>query len=111
MRRFGPERPRAPWYPTANRYVDAVLKNTGSQKLSGMTSGFGPIACFNRELLPPWIGVKLHCRFQHLADRGIPVLRSAGCHYIVLARKTATQPSRYHLKEKLSGNAIMARET
>jgi len=87
LRRFGHERPGAPWYPTANGYVDAVLDNTGFQKLLGTTSGFGPFTCLNRELLPPRIGINLHSRLQRLADRGVPLLRSAGCHYIVLARK------------------------
>jgi ubiquinone/menaquinone biosynthesis C-methylase UbiE len=87
LRQFGYKQPSAPWYPTANRHVDAVLDNAGFQKLSGTTSGFGPFTCLNRELLPPRLGIKLHSRLQRLADRGVPILRSAGCHYIVLASK------------------------
>jgi ubiquinone/menaquinone biosynthesis C-methylase UbiE len=95
LRRFGHERPGAPWYPTANGYVDAVLDSTGFQKLSGMTSGFGPLTCLSRELLPSRIAVKLHAKLQRLADRGVPILRSAGCHYIVLASK-GSRSAQYH---------------
>jgi ubiquinone/menaquinone biosynthesis C-methylase UbiE len=87
LRWFGHERSGAPWYPTSNRYVDAVLHNTGFQKLIGITSGFGPFTCFNRELMSTRIGIKLHSSLQSLADGGVPVIRSAGCHYIVLAKK------------------------
>jgi ubiquinone/menaquinone biosynthesis C-methylase UbiE len=96
LRWFGHERPGAPWYPTANWYVDAVLENTGFQKLLGMTSGFGPFICLNRELLPRRIGIKLHCTLQRLADRGVPILRSVGCHYIVLARKKGHLAKHYY---------------
>jgi ubiquinone/menaquinone biosynthesis C-methylase UbiE len=87
LQQFGYEQPGAPWYPTANGYVDAVLDSTGFQKLLGMTSGFGPFTCLNRELLSARIAMRLHSRLQRLADRGVPILRSAGCHYIVLASK------------------------
>ena len=87
LQRFGYERPVAPWYPTANGYVDVVLHNAGFQKLSGTTFGFGPFTCLKRELLPSRLGIKLHSSLQHMADRGVPLLRSAGSHYFVLAKK------------------------
>jgi len=48
--------------------------------------GFGPFWLLNR-LLPQAFGVKLHRALQGLADRGVPVLRSAGAQYITLSRK------------------------
>jgi ubiquinone/menaquinone biosynthesis C-methylase UbiE len=87
LRQFGYKPPSAPWYPTKNRHVDAVLGSAGFQKLSGTTFGFGPFTCLKRELLPSRLGIKLHSRLQRMADRGIPLLRSAGNHYFVLARK------------------------
>jgi len=87
LRRLGYKQQDAPWYPTTKPHVDAVLANADFEKLSGMTSGFGPFTCLSRELLPRRLGIKLHSKLQRLADRGIPILRSAGCHYIVLARK------------------------
>jgi len=65
---------------------DARLPEFGLQKIRGTTLGFGPFWLLGR-LLPPAFGVKLHRALQGLADRGVPVLRSAGAQYITLSRK------------------------
>jgi 2-polyprenyl-3-methyl-5-hydroxy-6-metoxy-1,4-benzoquinol methylase len=89
---FGHQRPCAPWYPTSKAAFDAVLATTGLEKVSGVTAGFGPFTWLNRELLSFQRGVKLHSRLQRLADQGVALLRSTGCHYIVLARKPGDGP-------------------
>ncbi len=88
LRRFGHERPGAPWYPSSRATVDAVLNTTGFEKALSMTLGFGPFTCLNRALLSSRTGLSVHRALQGLADRGFPLLRSGGCHYIVLAKKT-----------------------
>jgi ubiquinone/menaquinone biosynthesis C-methylase UbiE len=87
LQRFGHQRPCAPWYPTSKAAFDGVLATTGLTKLSGVTAGFGPFTWLNRELFSFRRGLKLHSGLQRLADQGVALLRSTGCHYIVLARK------------------------
>jgi ubiquinone/menaquinone biosynthesis C-methylase UbiE len=87
LRLFGHERPGAPWYPMSRSKFDSLLAATRFVKLLGTTLGFGPFTCLNRQFLPFRVGMKVHRTLQHLADRGFPLLRSAGCHYIVLSTK------------------------
>ena len=69
------------------REFDACLAAAGLQKIQGRTVGFGPFSFFGRKLFSDLSGVRVHRCLQTLADRGIPVLRSAGTQYVVLARK------------------------
>lgn len=69
------------------REFDACLSAVGLEKIEARTVGFGPFSFLGCKLLPDSSGVKLHCRLQDLANRGVPILRSMGTHYIVLARK------------------------
>lgn len=78
---------------TAKREFDALLHDAGLDKLAGVTLGFGPFTVFNRELLPPSMGLGVHYFLQGLADRRVPVIRSSGHQYIVLARKHDGTPS------------------
>ena len=66
---------------------DHELANAGFDKVAGQTLGFGPFTFCNRRLLTEATGWKLHLRLQALADKGSPLLRSAGLVYLVLARK------------------------
>lgn len=72
------------------REFDASLAAAGLEKMEGKTVGFGPFSLLGRKILPDSTGVKVHHWLQGLADRGVPVIRSAGTHYIVLARKGVT---------------------
>ncbi len=67
---------------------DGELANAGFEKIAGQTVGFGPFTLCTRRLLNEEAGWKWHLRLQALADRGVPLLRSAGLVYLVLARKT-----------------------
>jgi SAM-dependent methyltransferase len=69
---------------------DASLAAAGLEKIDGRTVGFGPFSFLGQKMLPDSSGVRVHHWLQNLADRGTPVVRSAGTHYIVLARKGVT---------------------
>jgi ubiquinone/menaquinone biosynthesis C-methylase UbiE len=68
------------------RTFDAALPRFALEKLFGRTFGFGPFWMLDR-LLPQAFGVKLHHGLQYLAERGVPLLRSAGGQYITVSRK------------------------
>ena len=66
---------------------DDELARAGFDKIAGQTLGFGPFTFCNRRLLNDETGWTLHLRLQELADKGVPLLRSGGLVYLVLARK------------------------
>jgi ubiquinone/menaquinone biosynthesis C-methylase UbiE len=86
-RKYGRQASCAPWYPTSTAAIDKALINRGLKKEAGLTIGFGPITFLDRELLPGRPGAALNNKLQVYANRGTPVLRSMGCHYIVIASK------------------------
>jgi ubiquinone/menaquinone biosynthesis C-methylase UbiE len=69
------------------REFDNELSNSGFEKIASQTLEFGPFTLCTRRLLNEEAGWELHLRLQTLADKGVPLLRSAGLVYIVLARK------------------------
>jgi SAM-dependent methyltransferase len=81
----GPNVPRHALY-SVNQF-DAMLAREGLVKIAGATLGFGPFTFMNCKLFTETISIKIHHRLQSLADSKVPVLRSAGVEYIVLARK------------------------
>ncbi len=89
FRRFGSEAHRSGWHPSSRARVDKAMKAAGIEKVSSETLGFGPFTCFNRELLPQQVGLKVHGAMQYLADRAVPVFRGLGSHYLVMAKKRA----------------------
>jgi SAM-dependent methyltransferase len=66
---------------------DGELANAGLDKIAAQTIGFGPFTLGTRNVLSEEVGWKWHLRLQELADNGVPLLRSAGLVYLVLARK------------------------
>ncbi len=64
-----------------------LLEANGLRMLEDTTLGFGPLSLFRHEMLPRAVGLRLHRRLQSLAERGCPLLRSAGAQYIVAAEK------------------------
>lgn len=77
--------------PRPQRYsrnqFDTHLAAAGLRKVEWRTLGFGPFSFLNCNLFSDSRGVALHHKLQTLADRGLPVLRSTGAQYIVLATK------------------------
>jgi ubiquinone/menaquinone biosynthesis C-methylase UbiE len=68
-------------------HVNALVKGAGF-RLDGSTSvGFGPFSIWSRPLLSDSAAIALHHRLQPLADRGVPLLRSTGWHYLLSAHK------------------------
>jgi ubiquinone/menaquinone biosynthesis C-methylase UbiE len=65
---------------------DRLTANAGLHKRQGMTVGFGPFS-FLRLELPRVFGLPLHRCLQRLADRGFPLLRSAGLVYLTVLEK------------------------
>ena len=78
-------RPRFHAYSLAG--FDGELGAAGFDKITSQTIGFGPFTLGTRRVLSEKAGWKWHLRLQQLADKGVPVLRSAGLVYLVLARK------------------------
>jgi 2-polyprenyl-3-methyl-5-hydroxy-6-metoxy-1,4-benzoquinol methylase len=73
----------------SRRFIDTSIQRFGLSKIRSKTLGFGPFTLLRRPLLSKRLGVTLHHRLQRLADRGMPLLRSTGAQYIVLAGKPA----------------------
>lgn len=89
VERWGAGRPRARVRMTSIRECHRLLRTNGLCMLEEATLGFGPFSLFKRDVLPRAAGLKLHRLFQALADRGYPLLRSAGVQYVVAAEKAA----------------------
>jgi SAM-dependent methyltransferase len=66
---------------------DRSLLTAGLQKIETRTVGFGPFTFLGCKVVPDCFAVRLHQQLQHLANRRVPVIRSMGTQYIVLARK------------------------
>jgi len=73
--------------------LDGLLSGAGLEPAAGgSTVGFGPLTFFRRSVLPEPLGRALNTRLQAGADRDMPVLRTTGVHYLVLARKSGGRP-------------------
>lgn len=72
----------------AGRQIDAAFAQAGLRKRAHATAGFGPFTFLNFSILPDRLGVRLHHWLQNLSEKGSPLARSAGAHYIVLGSKT-----------------------
>jgi ubiquinone/menaquinone biosynthesis C-methylase UbiE len=86
----GSRQRRARGHRISLRQCDVLLETSGLEKMESVTLGFGPFTLFNRQLFPPPLGLRVHHRLQALANSGLPVLRSSGSEYIVLAKKRGT---------------------
>jgi hypothetical protein len=69
------------------RQIDRMFEEAGLVKARSATVGFGPFTMWAREIVPQATGIALHRSLQRLADRGVPIVRSLGSHYVVLASK------------------------
>src|SRR5712691_6605241 len=74
------------------RFIDDTLARAELVKTRGTTLGFGPFSFLRRTVLPESLSTALHHGLQRLADRNVPVFRSTGTQYLVLARKSAPRP-------------------
>jgi hypothetical protein len=65
---------------------DSIIAQSGLQIWHSSMLGFGPFTFFGKEL-PNRIGLKVHRFLQECADQNVPIVRSTGSQYIVLAQK------------------------
>lgn len=66
---------------------DRILSMATFQKVEGMTIGFGPFSFLGINFLPDFAGVSISRKLQRLAGRNVPLIKSTGKLYLVLARK------------------------
>ncbi len=71
----------------SSRRVDAVMDRLGLEKVRSTTIGFGPFTFLTRPVLSEPAGRRLHRRLQRASDRRVPLVRSMGGQYLVLARR------------------------
>lgn len=73
------------------RFIDMALRKARLVKVRGLTIGFGPFTFLYCKVIPESLGIALHHRLQGLANRNMPIFRSTGMSYLVLARKSASR--------------------
>jgi len=71
----------------SKRQFDRMLTANGMEKKRSMMLGFGPFSCFGKQVFSEPMGIKIHRRLQHLANRNMPVIRFTAAQYMVLAWK------------------------
>lgn len=71
------------------RRFDARLARAGFEKIRGTTLGFGPFTFWNRPIFPDEVGIQLHLKLKNLADSNVPLIRTVGAQYLVLAHKAS----------------------
>jgi ubiquinone/menaquinone biosynthesis C-methylase UbiE len=82
---FGPRGPLN--HQHSIRQTDAFVRAAGLEKVRSKTLGFGPFRFFQFRPFSDVRGIKLHETLQGWADRGVPLIRSMGGQYLVLAQK------------------------
>ncbi len=69
------------------RRIDRLVREGGLQTLECRTVGFGPMSLLRRPIFGERRGIRIDERLQRLADRGVPVVKWTGWHYVLRARK------------------------
>jgi 2-polyprenyl-3-methyl-5-hydroxy-6-metoxy-1,4-benzoquinol methylase len=77
--------------PHTCRFIEDVLSTVQLVKTRSKTLGFGPFSFCGRNLFSAAVSKAIHHRLQGLADRNLPIFRSTGTAYLVLARKPTSQ--------------------
>jgi ubiquinone/menaquinone biosynthesis C-methylase UbiE len=77
----------APSHMYLPREINQHLGDADLTIIKGTSVGFGPFRILNHDVFPYQGGMKIQKKLQQYADKGYPILRSAGGQYIVLARK------------------------
>lgn len=88
------------------RDFDGMLSSAGLEKIAYKTFGFGPFSFLGRKVLSSTWELKIHRRLQDWADRGVPIARSVGAQYLVLARKPIGGDSRSGAPAPLGSRAV-----
>jgi ubiquinone/menaquinone biosynthesis C-methylase UbiE len=69
------------------RRIDRLVREGGMRTIERRTVGFGPLSFLGRPIFAGRRGIRLNDRLQSLADRGVPVVKSTGWHYVLRARR------------------------
>lgn len=69
---------------------DHLLRTSGFEKIGALTCGFGPFTFLGHDVVPHPMALQVNTQLQRLANGHVPWIRSAGSHYLVLARKPST---------------------
>jgi SAM-dependent methyltransferase len=69
--------------------LDLAVSAAGLEKLVGRTLGFEPFSFLRRPIMPDLASLRVHQALQRLADRQVPIVKSAGRVYLLLATKGA----------------------
>lgn len=77
----------APRHMYLPKEINHYLCDAGLTIIKSTHVGFGPFRILNHDMFPYQGGVKIQQKLQQYADRGYPILRSAGGQYIILANK------------------------
>jgi ubiquinone/menaquinone biosynthesis C-methylase UbiE len=77
----------APSHMYLPKEIDRYLGGTRLKIIKSTSVGFGPFRILNHDMFPYEVEFRIQQKLQQYADRGYPILRSAGGQYIVLARK------------------------
>jgi ubiquinone/menaquinone biosynthesis C-methylase UbiE len=77
----------APSHMYLPKEIDQYLRDVGLKIIKSANVGFGPFRVLNHDMFPYRVGARIQQKLQQYANRGYPILRSAGGQYIVLARK------------------------
>lgn len=67
--------------------IDRMLRRCGLEKERSATVGFGPFRFVRTDVFSDRISATIHHKLQAWADRGLPLLRSAGAAHVVLSSK------------------------
>jgi ubiquinone/menaquinone biosynthesis C-methylase UbiE len=77
----------APSHMYLPREINQHLGDADLTIIKSTSVGFGPFRILNHDVFSYRGGMKIQKKLQQYADKGYPILRSAGGQYIVLARK------------------------
>lgn len=69
------------------RELDALVADSGLVRRSALTVGFAPLSIWGHPVAGRRAGTLLHRALQAAADARVPLIRSVGAHYVLLAQK------------------------
>jgi len=84
---YNPWKNAPPYRQNTPKQFRSSLNKSGFMILKSDSVGFGPFTFFGHRLFSESLGIKIQERLQEYSFRGLPILRSAGSQYIILATK------------------------
>lgn len=79
---------------------DSFTTNAGFRKVGASTLGFGPFSFMEKRILSDRLGIRVHCMMQAWANHDVPLVKSLGAQYVVLARKDAPSTAQVSPRER-----------